>query len=385
MPKAWFKEMCMSSVRIAIAGGGIGGLAAAIALSRAEFKPTVFEQASQFSRVGSDINLTPNAVNCLDPLGLGDELRKWAGQPTFRLSRTWDTGEITSRMEMSDAAQRRFGAPQLTLHRADLQRVLENHFDAGRVQLGKRLTEIEQGNDIRLRFADGSSFECDMLIGADGIHSTVRKYLFGADRPKFTGMVCFRAVVPIESLDGVPNVETISKWWGPDKHSQVVHFPISAGREVFIFATAAQDDWRDEAWTVPGDPDELRSIYAAFHPDARALLDRCTSVVKQAIYDRDPLPTWSNGRITLMGDASHPMLPLMAQGSAMAIEDAVILSRLLRGASKDDIPDLFKKFETARKSRTDRVQIGSRANDWLRSGDDADWLFGYNAWNAPLQ
>lgn len=207
----------MASPLIGISGAGIGGLAAAIALRKLGLESVVFEQAPRFARVGADINLTPNAVLALDGLGVGDELRKTAARPTHRISRTWDTGEETSRLEMSQAAETRYGAPQLTMHRADLLAALEQAVPAATIHLGKRTVGIDEGADgITVRFEDGTSQRVDVLVGADGIHSTVRKHLLGDEYPDFTGVVAYRAVVPASRLEGVPNLGAFTKWWGPN-------------------------------------------------------------------------------------------------------------------------------------------------------------------------
>lgn len=373
-------------MKTGIAGAGIGGLTAAIALRRMGHEVVLFEQAPRFSRVGADINLTPNAVHALDRLGVGDTLRETAARPTHRISRTWDTGEETSRLEMADEAQARYGAPQLTLHRADLMNALESAVPAGAVRFGRRVAGIERAPDgaSTITFADGSSETVDLLIGADGIHSAVRASMFGPDHPQFTGLVAYRAVVPASRLEGVPNLGAFTKWWGPDPAIQIVTFPLNRGRDIFVFATRPQDSWREESWTMPGDVGELREAYAGFHPDARALLDACDEVLKSALYVRDPLPRWSVGRQTLLGDACHPMTPFMAQGACMAIEDAVVLARCLDDDSLPDAAARLSRYEQLRLPRTSRVQRGSRGNEWLKAGGNADWLYGYDAWSVPL-
>ncbi|MDN4573958.1 salicylate hydroxylase [Pandoraea cepalis] len=383
----------MQAPLIGINGAGIGGLAAAIGLLRAGFRVRVYEQAAQFARVGADINLTPNAVRALDGLGVGDALRQSAAQPSHRISRTWDTGEETSRLEMARTAQTKYGAPQLTMHRADLLQALEQAVPATSIALGKKLVSFEapgnaQPGPIRLAFADGTHDDVDVLIGADGIHSVVRTGLFGPESPEFTGVVAYRAVVPADKLDGVPNLGAFTKWWGPNPSSQIVTFPLNLGRDIFVFATTPQDSWTLESWTAPGDVHELRAMYADYHPEARALLDACDSVLKSALYVRDPLPQWSRDRVSLLGDASHPMMPFMAQGAGMAIEDAVVLSRHLAAvgpsAERATLAAALARYEVSRRERTARVQIGSRGNQWLKEGGNADWVYEYDAWQVPL-
>ncbi|MGY1769981.1 FAD-dependent monooxygenase [Blastococcus sp. SYSU D00813] len=373
--------------RIGIVGGGVGGMVAAIALRQLGREVVVFEQAARLGRVGADINLTPNAVAALDGLGagVGERLRQTAARPSHRISRTWDTGEETSRLEMGAAAEERYGSPQLTIHRADLLDALVPALPADVLRLGCTLSAVgEDGDRTALEFADGSATTVDVLVGADGIHSVVREALLGPEQPEFTGVVAYRAVVPADRLAGVPNLGAFTKWWGPDAATQIVTFPLNRGEDVFVFATRPQDSWREESWTSPGDVEELRRAYAAFHPEARALLDACDSVLKSALYVRDPLPRWSAGTRTLLGDACHPMMPFMAQGAGMAIEDAVVLARALGAHEPGDAAAALQAYEAARRPRTADVQIGSRGNDWLRVAGNADWVYGYDAWSAPL-
>lgn len=374
----------MSEQTVGIVGGGVGGLAAAIALGRLGRGAVVFEQAPEFGRVGADINLTPNAVVALDGLGVGESLRRTAARPTYRISRTWDTGEETSRLEMARAAEERYGSPQLTIHRADLLQALEGALPAEVVQLGRKLVALREDRDRTvLEFADGGSATVDVLVGADGIHSAVREALFGPEQPEFTGVVAYRAVVPADRLD-VPNMDAFTKWWGPDPATQVVTFPLNRGEDIFVFATRPQTSWREESWTAPGDVDELRRAYADFHPEARALLDACDAVLKSALYVRDPLPRWSIGTRTLLGDACHPMMPFMAQGAGQAIEDAVVLARALAARPPEEAADALQDYERARRPRTADIQIGSRGNEWLKAGGNADWVYGYDAWTVPV-
>ncbi|VTU25278.1 FAD-dependent monooxygenase [Variovorax sp. RA8] len=377
--------MKTSQSTIGIVGAGIGGLAAAIALRRAGHEVVVFEQAKQFARVGADINLTPNAVRALDGLGAGEAARVTAAKPSHRISRSYDTGEETSRLEMAETAEHKYGAPQLTIHRADLLAALAEMFPADRVALGKRASAIEaDAEGVSLAFEDGSSARVGALVGADGIHSAVRRAMFGAESPRFTGIVAYRAVVPAERVASLPNLGAFTKWWGPNPQSQIVTFPLNRGKDIFIFATTPQDSWQLESWTAPGSVDELREQYVAYHPEARALLEACDTVLKTALYERDPMPAWAAGRMALLGDAAHPMLPFMAQGAGMAIEDAVVLARHLEGVAMRDIAGALQRYERARIERTSQIQLGSRGNNWLREGGNADWVYGYDAWGVPL-
>lgn len=380
--------------KVAIVGGGVGGLTAYIALRHFGLEATIYEQAPVFTRVGADLNLTPNAVKALDGLGVGDAIRTTAARPTFRISRTWDTGEETSRIPMSDEAERKYGSPQLTIHRAEVLNALLEAVDPDDLVFGKQLEKIVEHRDAdemvatnEMVFADGSAHEAEVVVGADGIHSAVRNSLFGADNPVYTGIVAYRAVIPADRLPDLPNLDAFTKWWGPDPSTQLVVFPLNRGNDIFVFATVAQEEWSEESWTAPGDMGELREHYSGFHPEARALLDACDSVLKSALRVRDPLPTWTKGSVTLLGDACHPMTPFMAQGAGMAIEDAVVLARALAAQPLDDragIASALASYERARLDRTAKVQIGSRDNNWLRDSGDADWLYGYDVWTVEL-
>lgn len=371
------------SFRIGIAGGGVGGMAAAIALQQQGHQVTIFEQAAAFGRIGADVNLTPNAVHALDGLGIGDALRSTAARPVSRISRDWDSGEVTSHLPMSTAAEAKYGAPQLTIHRADLLAALQGALAEGTIRFAARVAGADQDADgVILRFQDGTSFDCDLLIGADGIHSAIRHALYGEDKPRFTGIVSYRGVFPREAAPDLPNLDSFTKWWGPTPDLQIVTFPLNLGKEIFVFATTGQTDWTEEGWTLPGDITRLREIYKDFHPEARALLDACTEVTCSALHVREPMPRWSEGRIVLLGDAAHPMVPFMAQGACMASEDAVVLSRAVADASFDTLPQALEAFAHARIPRTTRVQEGSLANDWLKQGGNADWVYGYDAWQA---
>ena len=375
----------MGGLKIGISGGGIGGFSAAIALRKAGHDVQVFERAPAFNRVGADINLTPNAVFALDQLGVGEYLRKTAARPTFRISRDGVTGEETSRLPMSAAAEEKYGAPQLTIHRADLLTALQDQLPETCVHPGMSAKSVALSDDgATILFEDGSSRKFDLVIGADGIHSAVRTALWGEDDPKFTGIVSYRGVFPRSKASELPDTDAFTKWWGEVPEKQIVTFPLTLGEEIFVFATTPQQGWTEEGWTLPGDVEELRAEYSNFHADARALLDACDEVTKSALHVREPMEQWSKGRATILGDAAHPMVPFMAQGACMAIEDAVVLARTLDGVDPGGVEKALEQYETARKPRTAQVQKNSLANEWLKKGGNADWVYGYDAWAIGL-
>ena len=287
------------TLNIGIIGSGVGGLTCGIALRMAGHRIKMFEQAARFAQVGADVNLTPNALHALDRLGFGAALRRLAASPTHRISQTWDSGEETSRIELRAAAEAKYGAVQLTIHRADLLQQMEAALPDDCFRMDRRAIGLSQdGNSATAHFADGRFDTFDVLIGADGIHSAVRHALFGPENPQFTGLVSYRGTFPRDKADGLSDLDAFTKWWGPEPLRQIVVFPLSGGREIFVFATTPQDDWREESWTSAGDVEELRLAYADFHPNACALLDACTDVTKSALYVREPMPQWSVGRAT---------------------------------------------------------------------------------------
>ena len=206
--------------------------------------------------------------------------------------------------------------------------------------------------------------------------------LFGKERPNFTGRVAYRTVYPAALLDGY-RIDDCTKWWGPDRHI-VIYYVKPDRSEVYFVTSQPEPGFTVESWSATGDVEELRAAFAGFHPQVQRVLAACPAVHKWALIDRDPLPRWTEGNITLLGDACHPMTPYMAQGAAMAIEDAAVLSRCLEGVDRSGVAEAFRRFEATRKPRTSQIQLSSRTNTWLRNATDPDWVYGYDAWSAPL-
>jgi len=369
---------------VAIVGAGIAGLTAAATLRKIGIDAATYEQAPAFARIGAGIQMNPNAMKVLRGLGLEARIRAAGFAPVVGYNRTWDTGEVTYLHPMGKAIEDRFGAPDISLHRADLHAALVSINPPDVVRFNKKLVGIDRaGGRLALSFADSTRAEADAIIGADGVHSTVLDILFGSGEPRFTGQVAYRAVYRTELLGH--EIDDRVKWWGPDRH--IVTYKINPRRdELYFIASTPEPEFRIESWSAMGSLDQLRWAFAGFHPDARIILDCCPEVRKWALVERDPLARWSEDRIILIGDACHPMLPYMAQGAGSSMEDAVVLARCLDGCTLDGFADAFRRFEANRKPRTSRIQLGTRQNKWMRTAaaTDQDWLYGYDAWSVPL-
>ncbi len=368
---------------IAIIGAGMGGLATAAALRRVGIAATVYEQAAQFSRLGAGIQIGCNAMKVLRRLGLEARLRAQSFYPRSWNNRDWRTGEVKFDMIFGESAEQKFGAPYLLAHRGDLHAALAGAVPDQYVKLNHKLLGLDDTSDgVRLAFANGALAVADAVIGADGVHSVVRDILFGASPVKYTGRIAYRTTYPAALLGG-QKIDDCTKWWGEDRHI-VVYYVKPDRSEIYFVTSQPEPDFRIESWSAKGDVKELRSAFEGFDRQVQNVLAACPDVHKWAIVDRDSLARWTDRNVTLLGDACHPMTPYMAQGAAMAIEDAAVLSRCLEGVERAGVPNAFRRFEASRKDRTACVQQTSRTNTWLRGKTDADWVYAYDAWTAPL-
>jgi 6-hydroxynicotinate 3-monooxygenase len=369
---------------IAIIGAGMGGLAAAAALRRFGINVTVYEQAPQFTRLGAGIQIGCNAMHVLRILGLEPTLRAQAFYPRSWNNKDWRTGEVKFDMIFGKSAEEKFGAPYLLAHRGDLHAALAGAVPAEFIKLDHKLTGLDEtATGVRLTFANGTVAEADAVIGADGVHSSVKTMLFGNSEPNFTGRIAYRTTFPANLLNGYP-IDDFTKWWGEDRHI-VIYFVKPDRSEVYFVTSVPEPDFRIESWSAKGEVKTLRKEFEGFHPQVQHVLAACPSVHKWALVDHDPLDRWTDRNVTLLGDACHPMTPYMAQGAAMAIEDAAVLSRCLDGVEREGIAEAFRRFEATRKERTTRVQLTSRTNTWLKDRTDTDWLYAYNAYTVPLK
>jgi salicylate hydroxylase/6-hydroxynicotinate 3-monooxygenase len=370
-------------LNIAIVGAGMGGLAAAAAVRKVGHEVKVYEQAKQFTRLGAGIQIGCNAMHVLRGLGLEDRLRADTFYPRSWNNRHWKSGEVLFDILFGPDAEQAHGAPYLLAHRGDLHAALANAVPPEIVKLNHRLTGIDQTpHGVRLTFDNGHVAHADAAIGADGVHSVVKTALFGDDEPNFTGRIAYRTVFPAERLKDT-EVLNCTKWWGEDRH--VVIYPVKPDRsEIYFVTSQPEPGFNLESWSATGDVKVLREAFEAFHPEARAVINAAPEVHKRPLVDRDPLGRWIDGRVALLGDASHPMTPYMAQGAAMAIEDGAILARCLEGLDRDGVETGLCRYEATRKERTARMQFTSRQNVWGKGVTDVDWVYGYNAWEAPL-
>jgi len=359
-------------MRVLIAGAGIGGLTAALALRQAGFDAHVYEQARILREVGAGVAISPNAVKVLHRLGLAEALHAVGVVSDSMDSRDWQTGALLGRVPLAEAAVTRWGAPFYHLHRADLHDALRAALGDQHITLGARCVAVEQhDNVVTARFADGRHATGALLIGADGIHSVVRDHVVGPDRPIWSRQISWRGLVSATVGHELGLEVRHHSFWGP--RTQFVCFYVAAGRLVnWVGNTQSDDDWSEESWSARGDRDEVLRLFADWHPQVRALIADTEQVFKWALFDRPPLQKWTRGRVTLLGDAAHPMLPYMAQGASQSIEDAFVLAGCL-AADRDDPQRAIDGYSTLRRERTAAVQAASRdASRVVRLTDPAE-------------
>ncbi len=358
-------------MRIIVIGAGIGGLAAALTLTRSGADVQVFEQASDLREVGAGIQISPNASRILHRLGLGDALHREGVRPHAVVFRRWDDGHELARQPLADACERNFGAPYYHFHRADLLNVLSAAIPTGVLHLDHRCVGLSQHDDrVEVHFDNGNTVEADVVIGADGIHSSVRKAIMGAESPRFSGHVAYRGLVPVERVAELGIEVAAFAWWGPNRH--FVHYFVGAGARYHNWVAVTRGEWRIESWTAKGEVADALKEFEGWHPQVRAIIGSADATNRWALYDRDPLPRWTVGRVTLMGDAAHPMLPYMAQGAVQSIEDAAVLAKCLERADARDPTAALQRYEQTRKPRASRCQEGSRRNGVMYHLEDGE-------------
>ncbi|QFY06002.1 FAD-dependent oxidoreductase [Nonomuraea phyllanthi] len=349
--------------RIAIVGGGIGGLATAVFLHREGLPCTVYEQAPQLAEVGAGLVISPNAARQLRRLGVMETLRERAVQlDTGWEFRRWEDGTVLSSENLTDACERLYGEQTYTAHRADVLNAIKAQVPPESVALGHKCVGLDTGANPRLHFADGRTVEADVVIGADGIHSVVRGALFAATPATYSGICAFRALVPAAKAPEFALRPAQTLWIGPDHH--LVHYPVSAGELVNLVAFAPAGDYTVESWTATATVEEFLAEFDGWDRRLVHLIRAAGTPGRWALLDRAPLPRWSEGGITLLGDAAHPMFPFFAQGAAQALEDAAVLARCI-ATGLDDLAGALKRYEELRIPRTTRLQTVSHGRSHI--------------------
>jgi len=390
-------------LRIAVIGAGLGGLAAGVALRQAGFDVDVYEQAPELTEIGGGINLGPNAVRVLYRLGLRPALDREAVRPLSTHQRRWQDGRTLQLAPLNPRCEELYGAPHLTVHRADLLAIIASGFAPERLHLGHRLVGLsDKGDRVEAWFENSVRMTADVVIGADGINSTVRAALLGEEAPRFAGCVAYRGLVPVERIADLGLELGSQSWVGPGGH--VVHYFVSRGRLLNFVGWTEHDTWSREDWTDRATIGRALQAFAGWHPQLRRIIGAADTCFIWALFDREPLPRWSIGRITLLGDACHPMYPFMGQGAAQAMEDGATLAACLSAAG-GGVPDVaLRRYEELRRPRVTRLQEMSRANktrfhlpdgpaqeardaEWARAGDRSPdalrWLYEFDATELP--
>jgi salicylate hydroxylase len=390
---------------VLIAGGGIGGLAAALALLKRGFDVDVYEQAGALREVGAGLQISANGNRVLHALGVHEPLRALACEAAGKEVRLWNTGQTWKLFDL--VSVERYGFPYYTVYRPDLLGVLADGVRREKpdaIHVDARCTGLAQtAGGVALRF-EGGDAHGGVLIGADGVHSQIRQALFGPDAPKFTGLMAWRGTIPMERLPERMRRLVGTNWIGPGRH--IVHYPVHRGEHMNFVGVVERADWQVESWTTAGTRAECHADFPGWHDDIHLMIDSIATPFKWALMGRAPMERWSVGRASLLGDACHPTLPFLAQGAVMALEDGFILARAL-DACGGDVEEALRRYENARKERTAKIVQGSAENtrrfhnpalaepagaqayvdrEWSeeRVKSRYEWLFTYDATGAAI-
>ena len=396
-----------SKPHVLIAGAGIGGLTAALALLQRGYDVDVYEQASKLAELGAGVQIAANGSRVLRALGLEKELERIVCVAAVKEVRIWNTGQTFKLFDLGEDSVQRFGAPYWFVHRGDLHAVLRDSVLAlkpGAVHLSARCVGYENTQGaVRLKLEDGRLIEGDCIVGADGVHSRLRQQMHGDGDSEFTGIIAWRGLARRANLSKELQRLVGTNWVGPCGH--VITYPLRGGELMNFVGFGERDDWNVESWMTSGTKEECAADFVNWHPLVHEIIQKVDQPYKWALVGRTPLDVWVDGRVTLMGDASHPTLPFLAQGAIMAIEDGFVLARCLDASHT--IEDGLMRFQNARVERTRKIVLGSTAagqrfhNPLL--ADDAvavayvaqewtpektrtryDWLFEYDATTAPV-
>lgn len=364
-------------MRVIVVGGGIGGVSAALGLKRAGIEHLVLEQAPRFEEVGAGLQLSPNAVRILEWLGLESALKTFCVEPAAHLFKDWKTGEILLRTPLMPKVRETFGAPYYHSHRADLLDALVQELSLEHVRFDAKVIAVSQDEGgARVELADGSVEAADVLIAADGIHSVVREQSFRPDPPRASGCVAWRALVPAGVARDLGFERNSYIWMGPER--SVVLYYVSGERLFNWVGIGPLQRGARESWSAEGAVETVLEEFTGWHEQIRKLIAATDGLFVTALHDRDPLPRWTEGRIALLGDAAHAMLPFHAQGAVQSIEDAWVLARCIEGGISD-IPSALQRYEALRMDRANRVQEQSRAGEHLLHMSDPDEIARRNA------
>ncbi|MCE2563279.1 FAD-dependent monooxygenase [Komagataeibacter sp. FNDCF1] len=371
-----------NGVRVGIAGAGLGGVAAAGLLQRAGFDVILFDQAPGFSRLGAGIQFGPNVLKILSHLdGLDKKLEAISCLPDYWVSRKWDDGTVMAKIPLN-AEHDRYGAPYITIHRGDLHQLMLDCVEPARVRWGHKLVDFQDnGRDVTLQFENGARETVDILVGADGINSVVREKIFGKDEAIYTGWLAHRAIIP-GAVAKELGADVNAKWWSDDRH--IVCYYLDRNEDEFYLVTGEPGEWTSPAGQMPSTRAEFKAAFKGFHPLVQGYIDATDVVTKWPLKTRAPLPQWYEGRVVLLGDSCHPMKPHMAQGAAMAVEDAAVLTRCMELLGTKDPVRTFRAYCNARRERATKVQSISNANTWLRQPEDPYWCYGDNVYDLEI-
>jgi salicylate hydroxylase len=346
-------------MRVIVAGGGIGGLTTAIALRHQGIDALVLEQAEVMAEIGAGIQIASNAAIVLREIGLESAIRAVGVKPQSYDYRDLRTGRMLYQAPLGDEAAVRYGAPMYNVHRADLIQILFDAVPSEAKRLGARLVAVSQDRDgVEVRLQTGENLRADVLVGCDGIHSVVRQHLRGNEEKHFANILMWRSLIPAERLEGLGLEERGNYWFGPGR--TLITYWVRPKNLYSILASVPAHEVQRESWTESGDISEMLRSFDDAEPRARAMLEQCKSTFITGMYYRDPIDSWTSGRITLLGDAAHPMVPFLAAGAGQSIEDAWTFARVL-ARRQHDVPGALLEYERRRLPRTTRIQAGARA------------------------
>jgi salicylate hydroxylase len=362
----------MTGTRVAVVGGGIGGLVLGLALRERGIDFDIYEQADALREVGAAVALSANGTRELRRLGVGEEIEAVSVRPSALSIRRWDSGEVIADHPMGrdGAYEAAFDAPYYGVHRVALLEALIGHLGREHLHLGRRCVEIEEGDSaVTMTFTDGSTATADVVVGADGVHSEVRRHVAGEARGRYSGTVGYRGIVPVEDMPSLPDSTPLQFWAGPGRH--LLHYAIDGGKAINFLAVVRVPEWTADTWMERCPTSDAEDAFAGWHPGVTEMVGATDTAERWALFDLAPLDSWRTRRVALMGDSAHAMVPHQGQGANQTIEDAIVLADCLAGDA--DVPAALGRYEAARRDRTAAVQrLSRRTADLLHVPDGED-------------